>query len=254
MHNYYLHIIRTSFTIALAWFLAACRQAEVPEPANAEATIVLSLGDVQPYTELQTRSEQAVTDIAHYTFTISGTTISGVSVTDVPLVVGSDGKAEVNAGTYTLTASNRDYAETDFGRPYYSGTSEPFTIAVNETQNVTVALGKPQNARLTLAIDESFSALYSNPSLTLSNGNRTLELTTETECYFTIPASGALSYTISATALAGSHVTDIVGVTGYVDVQNGYNTTICLKADPATGIIIPVTDGEYSGTFDVRRR
>ena len=130
-------------------------------------------------------------------------------------------------------------------------TSEAFSIDVNETQSVAITLGKPKNARLTMAVDESFSSLYESPVLTLSDGERSITLhSTEEDCYFVIPASGALAYTITASALAGSHATDMPQSTGYVDVQAGYNTTITLKANPATGVIIPVADGNYSGTFD----
>lgn len=234
--------------------MVACQQEEeeeeASEPADGSATIVLSLGGAQLYTELLTRSEVPVGDLSHYAFVLNGTTISGAVVSNLPLSVDNDGKAEVNAGTYTLTASNADYANTEYGHPLYIGTSESFTIAVNETQNIAIALGKPKNARITMAIDDSFTALYENPVLTLSDGNRTITMDTEVECYFTIPASGALAYTITANALAGSHVTDISTATGYVEIQAGYNTTVRLKANPATGIIIPVVEGDYTGTFD----
>lgn len=212
---------------------------------------MLSLGGAELYTELETRAETTVADLSKYVFTISGTTISGASVTDLALTVAEDGTAQVNAGTYTLTANNRDYANSGNGNPWYNGTSAAFTINVNETKPVSIALGKPKNARLMMAIDPSFSNLYENPVLTLSDGTRSITLnSTDVECYFIIPADGALAYTITADAKAGSHATDMPQTQGYVDIQAGYNTTITLKANPATGVIIPVTEGEYSGTFD----
>ena len=234
-----------------ALLLSACQQDSDNQPADGQATIVLSLGDAQLFTELQTRAEVPVADLSNYVFTISGTTISGASVTNQPLDVNYDGTAQVNAGTYTVTADNRDEANKDYGRPWYNGASESFTIKVNETKPVSIALGKPKNARLMMAIAPSFSNLYENPVLTLSDGTRSIILnSTDVECYFIIPADGALAYTITASALAGSHATDMPQSTGYVDVQAGYNTTITLKANPATGVIIPVADGNYSGTFD----
>ena len=192
-------------------------------------------------------------DLSNYVFTISGTTISGATVTNQPLDV-NDGIAQVNAGTYTITADNRDEANKDYGRPWYNGASESFTINVNETKPVSIALGKPKNARLMMAIDPSFSNLYENPVLTLSDGTRSIILnSTDVECYFIIPASGALAYTITANALAGSHATDMPQTQGYVDIQAGYNTTITLKASGPEGIIIPVVNGEpHTGEFDVK--
>lgn len=232
--------------------MGGCRHDHDDQPVtDGAATIVLSLADAQFFTELHTRAEVPVADLSKYTFILSGTTISGAAVANLVLDVADDGTAQVNAGTYTLTADNREEANHGNGRPWYYGTSEAFTVNVNETQSVGIALGKPKNARLTMAVDESFSSLYENPVLTLSDGERSITLhSTEEDCYFIIPADGALAYTITASALAGSHATDMPQSTGYVDVQAGYNTTITLKANPATGVIIPVADGNYSGTFD----
>ena len=248
--NKFTTIIHCLAIATLASMNMACRQDDENLPGEGKGTIVLSLGDAQLFSELETRAEVAVNDISHYTFTLSGTTLSGAVVTDQPLVLDDEGKAEVNAGTYILSANNADYANTDYGHPLYNGTSAAFTINVNESKTVAIALGKPKNARITLAIDDSFTALYGTPSLTISDGERSLTLTTDIECYFNIPASGALAYTVSAPALAGSHATDIASATGYVDILSGYNTTIRLKANPVSGIIIPVVEGEYAGTFD----
>ncbi|MBR1790290.1 MAG: DUF4493 domain-containing protein [Bacteroidaceae bacterium] len=244
--------IHTILLCAAALLLSACQQDNADQPSpDGLATIRLSLGGAQLFTELQTRAEEPVADLSKYVFTISGTTISGAAVTDLTLDVAADGTAQLNAGTYTLTADNAAAANEDNGRPYYHGTSDEFTISVNETKNVSIALGKPKNARIMLAYDTSYTTLYENPVVTLADNERSVTLTsTEEVCYFIIPASGALAYTITANALAGSHATDMPQSQGYVDIQAGYNTTIILKANPATGVIIPVTEGEYSGTFD----
>jgi len=221
------------------------------KPNEGCGTIVLSLTDAGLYTELQTRAEVSVADLSKYVFTLNGTTISGAAVTNHVVSVNDASTAEVSAGTYTLTASNEVEANKNNGRPYYSGTSEEFTIDVNETKSVSIALGKPKNARITMALDASFTALYENPVMTLSDASRSVTLTsTEEDCYFIVPASGALAYTITADALAGTYVTDMTAATGYVDIQAGCNTTITLKAQPASGIIIPFISGGYNNTFD----
>ena len=235
--------------IATLLSLTACQSDD--EVQRTTGTIQLQLGNLLPYTELLTRSEGTVADFSKYTFTLSGITIGGVTVTDLVLNVTSEGTAEVNAGTYTLTADNRTEANRDSGHPWYNGTSEPFTVSLNTLTPVSIALGKPKNARITMAIDASFTELYDAPVLTLSDGTRSLTLTSaEDVCYFIIPADGALAYSITADAKAGSHATDMKPATGYVEIQSGYNTTITLKAHPATGIIIPVASGTYNATFD----
>lgn len=242
-------IVHITLVFALALAFVGCQQNPEVVPSDGKGTLILALTDAQLYTD--TRSEIPVADITNYVFTLNGTTISGAPVNDLIVSFDNDATAQVAAGTYTLTATNEAYANTGYGHPFYSGTSASFTIDVNDSQAVGIALGKPKNARLTMAVDESFSALYENPVLTLSDDARSVTLTSsDVECYFIIPASGALAYTITADALAGSHATDMTSATGYVEIQAGYNTTVRLKANPATGIIIPVAEGGYSGTFD----
>lgn len=243
----------TILLCSTALLLSACQQDSDDQlKSDGQATIALSLGNAQLFTELQTRAEGPVADLSKYVFTISGTTISGATVTNQPLEV-NDGTAQVNAGTYTITADNREEANKDYGTPWYYGTSASFTINVNETKEVGIALGKPKNARLMMAIDESFSNLYENPVLTLSDGTRSITLnSTDVECYFIIPADGALAYTITAEAKAGSHATNMPQTEGYVEIQAGYNTTITLKASGPEGIIIPVVSGTHNGEFNVK--
>lgn len=242
------------FSVLLTALLALTSCGQEREEAAApdgEATLVLSLGDARLFTELTTRAERVVTDYSRYTFTLNGTTISGAPVVDLVVPVGDDGIVKVAAGSYTLSADNHDYANADNGHPWYTGTSELFTIDVNETLNVAIALGKPKNARITVAVDDSFTALYDDPVVTLSDGERSVTMTSsEDVCHFIIPASGALAYTITAAAKAGSHATDMASSTGFVEIQAGYNTTVRLKAHPASGIIIPVVDGGHAGQFD----
>ena len=220
--------------------------------AGVKGQLQLTMAQAGLFTDLYpTRAESAVADLSKYVFTLNGTTISGATIHDLVLDVAADGTAKVNAGTYTLTADNREAANHEHGSPWYRGTSEPFTITVNETTPVSIAHGKPRNARLMMAIDESFTALYEAPVLTLSDGDRSITLSsTEEACYFIIPASGALAYSITAAAKAGSHATGLTPATGYIDIRAGYNTTITLKAHPATGIIIPVANDTHDGQFD----
>ena len=249
--------ILTILLCSTAFLLSACQQDSDDQPkADGQATIVLSLGDAQLFTELETRAVVTVADLTKYVFKLNGTTISGAQVSDLPLAVNYDGTAEVNAGTYTITADNREEANKDYGCPWYNNTSESFTIDVNETKTVEIALGKPKNARLMMAIDDSFSNLYENPVLTLSDGTRSITLnSTDVVCYFIIPSDGTLVYTITAKAKADSHATDMSSSTGRVEIQAGYNTTITLKAKGPEGIIIPVVvEGGYDREFNVKRR
>ena len=63
--------------IALLALTSCGQESEETAAPDGEATLVLSLGDVQLFTELTTRAERVVTDYSRYTFTLNGTTISG---------------------------------------------------------------------------------------------------------------------------------------------------------------------------------
>ena len=176
----------------------------------------------------------------------------------------------VAAGTYTLTADNYVDARTGNGKPYYSATSEEFTVATATTVPVTIDLRTPKNACVTYLLDASFSALYSDPTLTIDdNGHdvtliapaaNSTDLTSAVYCHvasspatempYSSSTTRTLSYTVSAAARATSHVTDIAAVTGTLTIASGRHTTITLSANPVTGELIPLVSGEHTGVFD----
>ena len=249
--------IKYTLAIVLTMAFVTCQQNdEEVTQSDGTGTLVLSLGDAGLYTELQTtRDGTPVADLSKYVFTLNGTTISGATIKNLELDVNSDDcTAQVNAGTYTITADNRIEANRFSGSPWYRGTSESFKITINQTTPVSISLGKPKNARIAMSIDASFSNLYEDPILTLSDGERNQTLASlEDICFFIVPASGALAYSSTAKAKEGSHATDMNSSTGYVEIQAGYNNTITLKANLDTGLIIPVVGGDYNETFDVKR-
>ena len=257
-----------------------------PSSTEAEAEtmgrIVLTLGGDDLFLELETRATATLTDITGYVFTLNGTTAEGEAVTNREVTLTRIGATNtfmgvVEAGTYYLTADN--YADAASSKPYYSGKSEDFTIAAATTEEVSIALGTPKNAAVTYLLDDSFTALYNNPTIDIKDGNNTLatltapapnatSLTNAVYCHVAstpatqtlyapsgTPISRSLTYSVTARAISGAtsgtYVTDVVGATGTITIASGRHSVITLTANSVTGEVIPIIGGEdYEGTFD----
>ncbi len=269
---------------ALLLLLLASCSSDLPE-SGGMGRIVLSLDGNGLYTELETRATQPLTDLTGYVFTLSGTTAGGEAVAAQQVTLTRVGEtntfaAVVEAGTYHLTADNyAAAASTAQGSPYYSGSSDDFTVAPATTVPVSIALGTPKNACVTYLLDDSFTALYNNPTIDIKDGNNTLatltapapnatSLTNAVYCHVAstpatqtlyapsgTPISRSLTYSVTARAISGAtsgtYVTDVVGATGTITIASGRHTVITLTANSVTGEVIPIIGGEdYEGTFD----
>ena len=222
-----------------------------PQPERSvEGRIVLSLSGIEVFTDAETRAAQTLDDYTGYVFTLNGTAVESGTVTNQVITLDGAGSAIIEAGTYTLTASNLAASQTGNGCPYYEGTSAEFNLGVGGTQPVSIAMGAPKNAKLTIVEDDAtFSSKYENA--TLSIGGRTFNLSPEaTGTIAYLPAGTSVSYTVSAAAKRGSHVTDITSATGTIDLTAGCYHTLTLRANPVTGELIPIVSGSHNGEFD----
>ena len=265
----------------LTILLASCSSEAELSPAAEEQEpsghIVLTLGGDDLYLESETRAGQALTDISGYVFTISGKTAENETVTNQAISFTRIGNTNTfegifEAGTYALTADNfADAATGTTGKPYYSASSNDFSVDIASTTNVTIDLGTPKNAAVTYMLDDTFTERYNNPTIVITDadGNTytlTAPATTTTDftnaiyCHvastpatqsvYSSSTSSTFNYVISASARANSHVTDIVDTTGSITVTSGKHTILTLSANPVTGEIIPIVSGEHSGEFN----
>lgn len=235
--------------------VTGCQQEDIqlPEERNVMGRIVLNLSDIDVYVDAQTRATQTLNAVfPNFVFTLNGTDVENVSVNKT--ISFENGVAIIKAGTYTLTASNLAASQTGNGCPHYEG-SASFTLEAGETQTVSIGSEEypltPQNAKVTLKQEGSFSTLYINVRVTLTAGGRSVDIGDatgcETEAFF--PA-GTVSYSITAKAIKNTHVTDITGATGTITLQAGKAYTITLAASPVSGQIIPLIEGTHSDYFD----
>ena len=220
--------------------LTACQTDDLPPiPQQAQTgRIVLSLSEVQLYTEGTTRADG---NIADYTYTLTNTATSEAST-----ITFDNGSAIVPAGSYTLTATSKT---TQDAAPWYQGTSDAFTIGIGEATSVSINLGKPKNVEVVVTFDESFTNLYENYSLTIIGGKSV----SANGNLYAMP--GTIKYTVKGSAKAGSHVSDIPasGITGTINnAEAGTSYPVNITANTITDLLIGLGDGTHNDEFDTK--
>lgn len=248
------HNSSVTFLWLLSLLLAAtgCQQDDMRLQGEhgGKGRIVLALSDIQVFTDdVVTRT--TLDDYSGFVFTLNGTTVDGWTVRD-SVITFTDNAAFIEAGTYSLSAQNLEASQTGSGCAYYSGaTAEDFTLTVGGTTAVSISLGAPQNAKLTIAYSDAFAAKYQNVRMTLTRDERSVDLGSADGCQ---PAAcfpaGSVSYVLSATAKSGSYVSDISAVAGSLTLAAGKHSTVTLTLNAVTGEIIPLVEGTHSGEFD----
>lgn len=234
-------IVRLNVLLLLSTvMLAACQTDDLPPiPQQAQTgRIVLSLSEVQLYTESSTRADG---NIADYIYTLTNTATSEAST-----ITFTDGSAIVPAGTYTLTATSNTAQD---AAPWYQGTSGSFSLLPGGTQEVSINLGKPKNVEIAVTFDKSFTDLYENYSVTIggksvsANGN-----------LYAMPGA-TVSYTIKGSAKAGSHVSDIPasGITGTINnAIAGTSYPVNITASSISDLLIQIGEDTHTGEFDTK--
>ena len=223
-------------------FFSACQVEDLP-PIKESAKmgrIVLSVPEVQLYTEGTTRADG---NIADYTYTLNSAEGSVHVVSDSTITF-TDGSAIIPAGTYTLTATSK--SAQDAG-PWYQGTSSSFSLLLGGTQEVSIELGRPKNVEIAVSFASSFTTLYENYSVTIggksvsTNGN-----------FYAMP--GTITYTVKGSAKAGSHVSDIPaeGITGTINVEASKSYPLNITANTISDLLINIGEGEHNGEFDTK--
>ncbi len=225
-------------------FFSACQVEDLP-PIKESAKmgrIVLSLPEVQLYTEGSTRADG---NIADYTYTLNSAEGSVHVVSDSTITF-TDGSAIIPAGIYTLTATSKNAQDAG---PWYQGTSSSFSLLLGGTQEVSINLGKPKNVEIAVTFDKSFTDLYENYSVTI--GNHTLQANGR---LYAMPGA-TVSYTIKGSAKAGSHVSDIPasGITGTINnAEAGTSYPLNITASSISDLLIQIGEGTHNGEFDTK--
>lgn len=233
------NIIRNIFVLALV--IGACTscdndfmQVEAPKTTGV---LRLQMSSNQHYIDIETRASVPLTSWDGYTITLK----QGDKAIDATF---DNGVAILEAGTYTLSATNAASVDNGYSGPLYSG-SESVTIEAGKQTDVTLDLGKPKNAKVTLIASKDFIDLYTISSFKIGD----VELNTNDAFYFPVTET-PLTYTLVANAIKGSHVQDITSATGTITISAGTHTPITLKINPIDDSLVMIETGtEYDGVF-----
>ena len=234
--------------LTFCWLCIGCSSDYIQVEAPIQKGVLcLRMSSDDGYINIDTRAVQPLTDLSGYTFTID----NGNGPVPVNFV---DGEVIMEAGTYTLAATNADAVNGGYSAPLYSGDTK-FTLYPGERKEVTLDLGTPKNSKVTVTFDSSFLDLYDLESLTLTDTKDKSDILSSTDdvAYFPVDVTSAtnLTYTLVADAKSGSHVQDITSATGTISVETGKHTTITLKVNPIDpNLIIIETGADHSGEFE----
>lgn len=248
-------ILSAAFLTLAAFTGCASDELVGEEVQTAEGTLTLRLTGLEVYGEVNARATQTLANasLADYRFTLNGTSSEGETVTDAELTFTVNGDvaiAHFPAGDYTLTADNLATATEGAGTAYYSGTSETFTIRVADVTPVTLDLGQPKNARVNVTFSDDFKAKYENCAVIYNEAT-----VADGEAFYAMP--GTVDYKVTATAKAGTHVSDLPteGVSGQMTVAatTAYPLVINLRAF-GDDDMIGFGEDEYTGEFDSQKR
>ena len=235
------HTLLTLAWLAIGQLCTGCSAEDIAGEAPSEMGVLcLQMSSGEDFVQVETRAVQTLTDFTGYTFTLS----NGQELSF------TDGEAIIPAGTYTLSATNADAVDGGYGGPLYSGSSDEFTVTAGGTTPVTLSLGAPQNAKVTIELSSEFTGLYTFSSLTLKEGEEGHTLTSAEQVAYFPATNTTLSYTLVANAKQDSHVQDITGAKGTVTIAPGTHTTLPLDVNPITGYIKIDGGGEHSGVFE----
>ena len=229
--------------LAIGQLCTGCSAEDIAGEAPSEMGVLcLQMSSGEDFVQVETRAEQTLTDFTGYKFTLS----NGEEISF------TDGKAIIPAGTYNLSATNAyaDAVDGGYGGPLYSGSSDEFTVTAGGTTPVTLSLGAPQNAKVTIELSSEFTGLYTFSSLTLKEGEKGHTLTSAEQVAYFPATNTTLSYTLVANAKQYSHVQDITGASGTVTIAPGTHTTLTLDVNPIDPNLITIVTGDpYNGEF-----
>lgn len=227
--------------LAIGQLCTGCSAEDIAGEAPSEMGVLcLQMSSDEDFVQAETRAVQTLTDFTGYTFTLS----NGQELSF------NDGEAIIPAGTYTLSATNAGAVDGGYGGPLYSGSSDEFTVTVGGTTPVTIALGAPKNAKVTISLSAKFTELYTFSSLTLKEGEEGHTLTPDKQVAYFPATNTTLSYTLVANANKNSHVQDITSATGTVTIAPGTHTTLTLDVNPIDPNLVTIVTGTpYNGEF-----
>lgn len=225
--------------MAVLFTFSACHS-EKMETGATDVTGQLSLASMKMEVDLKVDTvypqSRAGVDVSNFLLTIKnsqGEQVEQYTYSEMPEII------SLPVGTYTVVASSAEAATNGFDVPFYTGSTEQFTIKENELTEVSALTCRLANVMISVEYDEELRKLMGEDVVTtVKIGDNSLDIpSSETrKAYLIAPASaGSMDITLKGT-IDGESVTEVKRVE---NVQAGQYNIIKY-------VLSPVDDGNNS--------
>lgn len=225
--------------MAVLFTFSACHS-EKMETGATDVTGQLSLASMKMEVDLKVDTvypqSRAGVDVSNFLLTIKnsqGEQVEQYTYSEMPEII------SLPVGTYTVVASSAEAATNGFDVPFYTGSTEQFTIKENELTEVSALTCRLANVMISVEYDEELRKLMGEDVVTnVKIGDNSLDIpSSETrKAYLIAPASaGSMDITLKGT-IDGESVTEVKRVD---NVQAGQYNIIKYT-------LSPVDDGNNS--------
>ena len=191
---------------------SACHS-EKMETGATDVTGQLSLASMKMEVDLKVDTvypqSRAGVDVSNFLLTIKnsqGEQVEQYTYSEMPEII------SLPVGTYTVVASSAEAATNGFDVPFYTGSTEQFTIKENELTEVSALTCRLANVMISVEYDEELRKLMGEDVVTtVKIGDHSLDIpSSETrKAYLIAPASaGSMDITLKGT-IDGESVTEV---------------------------------------------
>lgn len=198
--------------MAVLFTFSACHS-EKMETGTTDVTGQLSLASMKMEVDLKVDTvypqSRAGVDVSNFLLTIKnsqGEQVEQYIYSEMPEII------SLPVGTYTVVASSAEAATNGFDVPFYTGSTEQFTIKENELTEVSALTCRLANVMISVEYDEELRKLMGEDVVTnVKIGDNSLDIpSSETrKAYLIAPASaGSMDITLKGT-IDGESVTEV---------------------------------------------
>lgn len=225
--------------MAVLFTFSACHS-EKMETGATDVTGQLSLASMKMEVDLKVDTvypqSRTGVDVSNFLLTIKnsqGEQVEQYTYSEMPEII------SLPVGTYTVVASSAEAATNGFDVPFYTGSTEQFTIKENELTEVSALTCRLANVMISVEYDEELRKLMGEDVVTtvkIEDNSLDIPSSETRKAYLIAPASaGSMDITLKGT-IDGESVTEVKRVE---NVQAGQYNIIKY-------VLSPVDDGNNS--------
>lgn len=207
------NIFLICLTLMTVLFTFSACHSEKMETEATDVTGQLSLASMKMEVDLKVDTvypqSRAGVDVSNFLLTIKnsqGEQVEQYTYSEMPEII------SLPVGTYTVVASSAETATNGFDVPFYTGSTEQFTIKENELTEVSALTCRLANVMISVEYDEELRKLMGEDVVTtVKIGDNSLDIpSSETrKAYLIAPASaGSMDITLKGT-IDGESVTEV---------------------------------------------